>query len=684
MASELEQTLEALPGWGEWKEALTKRGRLMRRIMFPVHSNAWTLWKRGEEAMRKNGYEITKTTTGKWVLVRYREQVRPELMQKLIEESKAEGCDANLLLPPGLEYRPFQKAGIKYAIDRLHGQNGMQKRPGVLIADDMGLGKTVQFLGIVNQDANLRDLRILIICPASLKLNWRNEARKWILDGAGYNAVVVKKEWPKPGLGTNIVIVNYDVLHKYAREIRSETWDYVCCDEAHYLKNELSRRSIFALGGAYGKGEKAAMVSPIRADQWVFLSGTPMENGKATEMWPIIEKCDPTGLGRDYGEFRTRYRDTDEFLEELQTHLRMRIMVRRMKQDVLKELPPKVRQVVPIDPEEYGGVTIFGEEMRLFREYQECLKDWAVRTELAKAEGVSVYRETIKEKKAKIGMTAGELAKLRKKTALAKVKGVIDQVKTVLEDSEHLILFAHHIEVLDKLEEGLKAAKITVVRVDGSTKQEARQKAVEDFQDGKFQVFLGGLKPCGVGLTLTRATRVAFVELDWLPGAMTQAEDRAHRIGQTDVVFVLHLVMEGSLDEYIAKRLIEKQENISRALDSMAGEEEDEVEDEDEQRDSFAAPDRAASKGYSAEKIEEDARRLTPEMKESIRGYLQYLVGSALSKLNGTDQQLARTLAQGATNDARLAIGRKIAWRYRHLLGEGVEDALKFPKTEKQ
>jgi hypothetical protein len=322
--------------------------------------------------------------------------------------------------------------------------------------------------------------------------------------------------------------------------------------------------------------------------------------------------------------------------------------------------------------------------MRLFKEYQECLKEWAVKTELAKAEGVSCYREVLKAKKASIGMTAGQLARLRKRTALAKVDGVIAQVREIVSDGDPLILFAHHIEVLDRLEEALKKAKISVVRVDGSTPLPMRQKAVEDFQAGKFTVFLGGLKPCGVGITLTKASKVAFVELDWLPGKMEQAEDRAHRIGKEETVMVFHLVIEGSLDEYMAKRLIEKQEKIDRTLDSQSqyDEEDEDDEDEDDERNSFAAPDRAASKGITAEKLEDEAARMTDDMLNAAGSAIHILVEEKLERLNGTDRAIAVAIVEGAFDKKRMALARKIAMRYAILLDTEMVERMKWPKPQ--
>jgi len=685
--------VEALP-WGKFKELTTEQGPMRFKSTQPT-PDVWDMWNKGlREQMKQNGYIMQRTKDGKWLLYRWVKAVSDRLKERLIEESRAEDTDHPLLVPAGLEYRPFQRAGIKYAIDRLFGQSGQTQRHAVLIGDDMGLGKTIQAIGIMNQDPNLRDLRALIVCPASLKLNWRNELRKWMLEGIGSEAIVVKDEWPGALVPGKILIVNYDMLHKWEREIRRTKWDYVILDEAHYLKSRKARRTVYALGGTLEVGEQKLikLVTPINCERKVFLTGTPIPN-KVIECLPIVKECDPEGLGANEAVFVARYcrpgngGGLNENLNELQERMRVRFMVRRLKADVLKELPPKVRSVNTLDPSEYKLDRIFQEEMSIFKDYQELLRTWQIRTELAKAEGIEAHRTVLREKKMKLGISASMLAKIRMKTAIAKVPGVIDQVKMVNDDGKKIILFAHHLNVLDALQEELEKAKLSFVRVDGGTSLKARQEAVEKFQAGLVDLFLGGIIPAGVGLTLTAAQYVIFAELDWVPGQMTQAEDRAHRIGQLDVVFVLHVVMEGSLDEYMAKRLIEKQEVIEHALDTLAEPEDDDVgteEDLDEDRDSFAAKEKAASRGTSAKKLEEESRRMSRSMQEAAASAVDILVNEPSKNMNSVDMEILKTLAASETcTPLQAALGRKIAWKHRASLPAEIAKCLEWPKEEK-
>lgn len=540
---------------------------------------------------------------------------------------------------------------------------------------------TVQAIGVMNQDPELRNIRALIVCPASLKLNWRNELQRWLMDGMGSEAFVVRKEWPGPLQQARFVIVNYDLLHKFEREIRSEEWDYLIMDEAHFLKSQKSRRTVYALGGVYElDDETTKIVETIPAKHEIFMTGTPIPN-RVKEGWTLFERCDPEGIGANFSVFVKRYCTSNDNLKELQERLRVKCMVRRAKSEVLKELPPKQRQVIPLDPEDLGCSRLFKQEMSIFKEYQALIQTWQVQIELAKLNGVEFYRKTLAAKKQKLGMKASELAKLRMSTAMAKVPAVIEHVHELKKEGKKVILFAHHISVMDALEEGLKAKGMTLVRVDGGTSINRRQEAVESFQAGKVDVFLGGIIPAGVGLTLTAADTVVFCELDWVPGNMTQAEDRAHRMGQLLIVWVLHIVMEGSLDEYIAKKLIQKQETIEKALDAKSLDE-DSFADEDEAADAMLAKETAASKGVSAEKLQEEAGKLTEIMISAISTALNTI----LKVDNSVDQEILDTLRKeignGTATRMHLALARRILFRRRGELDQSTAKALEWPKKE--
>jgi hypothetical protein len=260
---------------------------------------------------------------------------------------------------------------------------------------------------------------------------------------------------------------------------------------------------------------------------------------------------DPEGLGKYKSKYEKRYcaaglntagyytADGASNLDELQNRLRKNFMVRRLKADVLKDLPAKRRQVIVLESD--------GLEDLMEREATEYSK-------LELNEGSDPASFT-------------ELSAARKAVALAKVPFAIEHVEGVLESTNKVVIMAHHYEVVDAIRAGL--AKYGVVGVDGRvtdiTKIDA---AVNSFQnDDSVRVFVGTIQAAGVGLTLTAASTVVFVELDWVPGNVSQAEDRCHRIGQLDTVLVHHLVLDGSVDANLVEKLIIKQAIIDKALD---------------------------------------------------------------------------------------------------------------------
>jgi len=295
------------------------------------------------------------------------------------------------------------------------------------------------------------------------------------------------------------------------------------------------------------------------------LTGTPMLNGKPKELWPLLQVLDPTGLGSDWFSFARRYCELFEIerfdpskgkkvhmgwkwdgakhLDELQLLMRERFMIRRLKKDVLKELPPKTRQVIVLEAKK-GLTKLLAHERISYEEY-------------VKTHGEEVDPPAFTE-----------MSKIRKEVALAKVPYVIEYLKEVLDETQKAVVFFHHHDVGDAI---MESFGVTTVKVDGRTSLEDRQRAVDRFQtDPSCTLFIGGIRAAGVGITLTAASVVIFAELDWTPAVVTQAEDRLHRIGQKENVLVRHIVLNGSLDQRIVQAIIRKQEIADKTLDKEA------------------------------------------------------------------------------------------------------------------
>jgi SWI/SNF-related matrix-associated actin-dependent regulator 1 of chromatin subfamily A len=449
--------------------------------------------------------------------------------EEALQQSKATDSVLDIPVPAGCEYLPYQKGGIEYA----------SKRPYTLIADEPGLGKTVQALGVANLNGHRS---ILIVCPASLKGNWEREATKWLADKS-LTISVVNGSFTT----ADVVIINYDILKKYRVELRQISWDLLICDESHYLKNFKAQRTAEVVGGGKEK------IAPITAKQTLFLTGTPILN-RPEELWTTVKFFQTF---TNWYNFVTTYCDGKQTgwgwdtsgasnLPQLNDILRQKIMVRRLKQDVLTDLPAKRRR------------TIFLEKTKSVTKILEQAEAEATKFGFTIGANVETDFEPLFDK----------MALLRKQISLEKVPFACSYIQEVLDGGEQpLIVFTHHREALDMIQAHLEKNNISIARIDGGVKPELRQAQVDLFQSGKARVFLGTIKAAGVGLTLTAASHTIFVEQSWTPADLKQAEDRIHRIGQKNAVQIDYLVYRDSIDEYILQTVIAKADVESAALD---------------------------------------------------------------------------------------------------------------------
>jgi SNF2 domain-containing protein/helicase-like protein len=346
-------------------------------------------------------------------------------------------------------------------------------------------------------------------------------------------------------------------------------------------------------------------------------------------------------------------------------------MVRRLKGDVLKELPPKRRQVIEM-PANGAGQAVAA-EMSAWRSHEDRIAELRLSVELAKAsDDIMVYRAAVAKLQEGIRASFTEMAKLRHDTAVAKVPYVVEHIKDCLDSGEKLLVFAHHLDVIDAI---VKEFPGKVVKLDGRDSMEARNASVERFQkDPTIKLFVGGIMAAGVGLTLTAASHAVFAELDWVPANITQGEDRLHRIGQRNSVLIQHLVLEGSLDARMVRILVEKQEVIDRALDKQEAEADAQME---------LVPIDGGSHS-TREAIHRDAESITPVQITAIHGALRLLAGMCDGArqtdgagLNKLDSRIGKSLAEGATLTPRqAALGRKIARKYKRQLGDGAVDLM--------
>jgi len=418
-----------------------------------------------------------------------------------------------------LQLKPYQRVGVEF----------LSTHKAALLADTMGLGKTAQ-AAVALQNVGAKSA--VIVCPASLKLNWRDELCMW-----GVSAERIGVAYGASLPDTDIVIINYDILDKHLNQLISRGNSVVIADEAHYMKNPSAKRT-------------RAMLS-LRGEYNWLLTGTPILN-RPLELWPLLRHLDPRTWGRRRS-FIERYCDPKivykgrrgtfpvwdttgaSNLEELAQRLQP-LMLRRMKEDVLKELPDKTRQAVvfPVSSRDIKDVIL--QEKNL----------------ITLNSGSSIN-----------GLD--KLAKLRHNLGIAKVGPALEHIKMILESEEKVVVFAHHKDVIAELKEGL--CKYSPVSITGDTSIKVRHENVQRFQDdSRVRVFLGNMSAAGVGLTLTAASVAIFVEQDWTPGVMLQAEDRIHRIGQKNSALIQYLVFDGSLDARMANTVARKEAIIDKIV----------------------------------------------------------------------------------------------------------------------
>ena len=452
-------------------------------------------------------------------------------------------ANVDVPVPDGLSLYDFQKQGV----------NWLRSKDRAILADEMGLGKTVQVAGLLN---TTQSFPVLIVCPASLKINWRNELQKWLTHEHSIQVLNGKSMLEN----AEITIINYDILGKH--DILSRHYKMVVCDEAHYLKNPQTKRYKSLFNG-------------LDTDRLYFLTGTPITN-RPVELWPLLKQIDKAWS--NYKWFTGRYcnaqmkrvgwdrvvRDVSgaSNLDELHSRIKP-FMLRRLRQDVLSELPDKTKQIITLPAN--GAVKIIASENDLTKRRLTHLAKLEANVSDATSDNEFAYAVSRLENY--ITAQFSELATTRKDLGMAKVKPAIEHINNILDAGEKVVVFAHHRDVIRELTANLPGALV----VDGSVPAEHRQRIVDEFQNNpEAKVFIGNIKAAGTGITLTAAHHVVFVELDWTPGNMSQAEDRVVRIGQQNNVLIQLLVFDGSLDARIANILVYKQRIINKAIEGKS------------------------------------------------------------------------------------------------------------------
>ena len=442
-------------------------------------------------------------------------------------------------VPQSLEavLREYQRDGF-YWIKTLK-ENGF----GGILADDMGLGKTLQILAFLlseKEQGKVGDeLRTLIVAPASLVYNWKKEVERFtpqlsvcVMAGTAHERKELIKNQTS---NVDVWITSYDLLKRDIELYQDIVFANEIIDEAQYIKNQTTHA--------------AKSVRLVNSSFRMALTGTPMEN-RLSELWSIFDYLMPGFL---YGY--TRFRSEIETLivsdkdEDAMTRLRAMIhpfILRRLKKDVLKELPEKQEEIVT--------VALSGEQKKLYQAHSQRLKMFLE----------DQNDEDFAQNKLQI---LAELTKLRRlccgpelllenyKGENAKLETCIELITQAIAGGHKILLFSQFTSMLDLIGEELKKAKIDYYRIDGSVKKEARMEMVEQFQNPQNQVsvFCISLKAGGTGLNMTAADIVIHYDPWWNKAAQNQATDRAHRIGQKHAINVYQLIAEETIEQKICE-----------------------------------------------------------------------------------------------------------------------------------
>jgi len=431
--------------------------------------------------------------------------------------------------------KPFQKDVVQFCLER---QNS-------LMALEMGTGKTICAIGVFNA-LPAAHATMLVVCPANLVLNWAMEIEKWTTRLCFVATIMAGR---KPvHLVEDVWVISYDLAKKWKNELRCRRWDLLVCDESHYLKNQGAQRTKEVLGPR----------SPIPASKRLFLTGTPILS-RPLDLWTTLRACSRNNNPQySWWDYVHRYCDAHRTtvytkrgpkkildctgasnLQELHDRIQP-FMIRRLKKDVLKELPPKVRQKIVLPAAKFK--TIIKEERRMYEAHQEKRIYTAQRA----------------------GEVIAEQQNARLAVAQAKLPFVIDHVRNILEQEDKVILFYYHHAIGDALAEEFK--DMNPALINGNVAQAERMKNLERFQtDAQSRILLGSISTA-VGYSATAASVTVFCELDWVPGNLHQAEDRSHRIGQSESVLVQYLVLEGSVDDDLVETLTEKTAIVQQVL----------------------------------------------------------------------------------------------------------------------
>ncbi|HTU78470.1 MAG TPA: DEAD/DEAH box helicase [Solirubrobacteraceae bacterium] len=449
----------------------------------------------------------------------------------LVELSAA--TDASLrVVGLGGELKPFQRAGVSYLLACRR----------AFLADEQGLGKTIEALAALEAAGAYP---AVVVCPASLKLNWRRELERW-LPARSVRVLSGNRAQTGPACA-DVTVLNYEIVAARLPELRAPAPRALVLDESHYCKNAAAKRT---------QAVQRLSAAVPRDGLVLALSGTPVTNRPAE----LISQLRILGRLHDFGSgasFGARFSGGDAHLR-LHWHLRARCFVRRLKADVLPQLPAKTRAVVPVELDNEAEYRLAERDLVAWLRSQPLdLRELDARVAAA--------------------LRAERLVRcnaLKLLAARGKLHAALAWIHDFCCSGERLIVFASHREI----QRAVLARFPHALHILGEDSAGARDAALAAFQAPcdaqRNQLIVCSIDVAGQGLTLTRASHVAFLELGWTPAKHDQAEDRCHRIGQQDAVSAYYLLAAGTIDETISTLLERKRAVIGAVTDGREHDEE--------------------------------------------------------------------------------------------------------------
>jgi len=501
---------------------------------FCFYEKKWRFNRLDIVDMIKNRYPGTEVSAETEMAINKHklEEESSELVKRGAEQLKTKVASNLVIKGLKQELYPYQKIGVEFFINN----NGR-----AILADTMGLGKTATSLAYV---VHQKIPKTLVVCPASVKWSWDSEVKKW----TNLNSIVINSRTKldfKLFQENDIFIINYDIIKKFFEILMSLKIDLLICDEFHYIKNSAAHRT------------KLVKLLSRNIPAVLLLSGTPLLS-RPVELFNGLSVMDRF-TWNNFMDYTKRYCNGHagpwgwdargaSNMDELQQRIG-RYFLRRKKEDVLPELPDKRFVDIPV---ELSNEKKFEYDL-VEDNFVQFLKDIKNKTD-------KEINKTMQAEK------LTKLNELRQITSAGKIESAQEIIQNIIDSGEKVVVFSVYNGPLEKL---YKEFENQSVMLTGDTPEIFRREMIKNFQEDKnIKIFFGGIKSAGVGITLTAASNVLFLDFSWVPSDHNQAMDRIHRIGQkADSITIYQLFAKDTIDEKMKELLGTKQRIFNKLIE---------------------------------------------------------------------------------------------------------------------